>query len=65
MDMLGIPLTHFRVAPSPLKCVSVEPIVLWPCNVDVLDERLARRPGLSLQVSMTECAVEQLRLVQP
>lgn len=63
--MLSKPLSHFLVGPSPLEWMGIEPVVLGPGGVDLVDQGLAAGPGRPLQVVEAEGAVEQFRLIEP
>src|SRR5437879_9689524 len=59
------PLPHLLITPLPLKLVGVQPVVLRPRDVHVIDELRAASPRRAPQVAMTEGPDQQLRLVQP
>lgn len=45
--------------------MSEEPIVLSPARIEVLDEMLAALPIAPFQVTLAECAEQQLGLIEP
>src|SRR5215467_9321342 len=63
--MLGKPLPHFLIRPSPLKRVGVESVVLRGTSKHMLKQLLPTDPGTPFQVAVCKSPNQQLRLIQP
>ena len=45
--------------------MGIQLIVLWPSDVDMVDQFLTAVPGAALQVTVTEDIIKQFRLIEP
>ena len=59
------PLPHFLTRPCPFERMGIQPIVLRPGMSHVIDELRPTAPRSPLEVVVTECTEQQLRLIEP
>src|SRR5271165_6755543 len=59
------PLPHLLARPGPFERMGVHPIILGPGLPHVINELGPTAPRSPLEVVVTECAEQQLRLIEP
>src|SRR5512135_1105943 len=63
--VFGVPSPHLLVGPRPLERVGIQPVVLRPGVLHVVDELSTAGPRSPLPIAVGEGVEQQFRLVEP